>query len=42
MGHPPLLSYLALAHNEPVAKVRVEMIRVCPRGAPLVAAVHNG
>lgn len=28
VGHPPLLSYIALAHNEPVAKVRVEMIRV--------------
>ncbi|EAQ89928.1 conserved hypothetical protein [Chaetomium globosum CBS 148.51] len=32
-GHPPLLSYIALAENEPVAKVRVQMIRVwnpCP------------
>jgi splicing factor 3B subunit 5 len=28
-GHPPLLSYIALAENEPVAKVRVQMIRVC-------------
>ena len=27
-GHPPLLSYIALAENEPVAKVRVQMIRV--------------
>ncbi|KAG7291587.1 hypothetical protein NEMBOFW57_001606 [Staphylotrichum longicolle] len=26
-GHPPLLSYIALAENEPVAKVRVQMIR---------------
>ncbi|KAL2269457.1 hypothetical protein VTJ83DRAFT_1641 [Remersonia thermophila] len=26
-GHPPLLSYLALAENEPVAKVRARMIR---------------
>jgi splicing factor 3B subunit 5 len=28
-GHPPLLSYIALAENEPIAKVRTRMIRVC-------------
>ncbi|KAJ4298498.1 hypothetical protein N0V88_003528 [Collariella sp. IMI 366227] len=35
-GHPPLLSYLALAENEPVAKVRVQMIRkmLQPAGPP--------
>ncbi|CAH0017006.1 unnamed protein product, partial [Clonostachys rhizophaga] len=26
-GHRPLLSYIALAENEPVAKVRAQMIR---------------
>jgi splicing factor 3B subunit 5 len=37
-GHPPLLSYLALAENEPVAKVRVQMIRVlCPLQVKVVA-----
>lgn len=29
-GHRPLLSYIALAENEPIAKVRAQMIRVCP------------
>ncbi|KAK4155171.1 splicing factor 3B subunit 5/RDS3 complex subunit 10 [Chaetomidium leptoderma] len=33
-GHPPLLSYLALAENEPVAKVRIQMIRVCSCSYP--------
>ncbi|KAK3901644.1 splicing factor 3B subunit 5/RDS3 complex subunit 10 [Staphylotrichum tortipilum] len=35
-GHPPLLSYIALAENEPVAKVRVQMIRkmLQPAGPP--------
>jgi splicing factor 3B subunit 5 len=33
-GHPPLLSYLALAENEPASTVRVRMIRVC-RSFPL-------
>jgi splicing factor 3B subunit 5 len=28
-GHRPLLSYIALAENEPIAKVRAQMIRVC-------------
>ncbi|KAM6535453.1 hypothetical protein FALCPG4_005015 [Fusarium falciforme] len=28
-GHRPLLSYIALAENEPLAKVRAQMIRVC-------------
>ncbi|KAK4125049.1 splicing factor 3B subunit 5/RDS3 complex subunit 10 [Parathielavia appendiculata] len=35
-GHPPLLSYLALAENVPVAAVRVRMIRkmLQPVGPP--------
>lgn len=28
VGHPPLAAYLALAQNEPVAKVRAQLIRV--------------
>ncbi|KAJ4140338.1 hypothetical protein NW768_001697 [Fusarium equiseti] len=28
-GHRPLLSYIALAENEPISKVRAQMIRVC-------------
>ena len=28
VGHPPHLSYIALAQNEPTAKVRADMIRV--------------
>jgi splicing factor 3B subunit 5 len=28
VGHPPLLSYMALAQNEPVAKIRAQLIRV--------------
>ncbi|RFN50876.1 splicing factor 3b, subunit 5 [Fusarium flagelliforme] len=27
-GHRPLLSYIALAENEPISKVRAQMIRV--------------
>jgi splicing factor 3B subunit 5 len=34
VGHPPLLSYIALAQNEPIAKVRTEMIRVRPQTSP--------
>ncbi|KAK4117554.1 splicing factor 3B, subunit 5 [Canariomyces notabilis] len=36
VGHPPLLSYIALAQNEPIAKVRTEMIRkmIQPMGPP--------
>ncbi|KAK4164170.1 splicing factor 3B subunit 5/RDS3 complex subunit 10 [Cladorrhinum sp. PSN259] len=36
VGHPPLLSYLALAQNEPIAKVRAETIRkmLQPIGPP--------
>ncbi|KAK4674394.1 hypothetical protein QC763_120200 [Podospora pseudopauciseta] len=36
VGHPPLLSYIALASNEPVTKVRAEMIRkmIQPAGPP--------
>ncbi|SPJ84259.1 probable splicing factor 3B subunit 10 [Fusarium torulosum] len=35
-GHRPLLSYIALAENEPIAKVRAQMIRkmVQPCGPP--------
>ncbi|CAI6094091.1 unnamed protein product, partial [Clonostachys chloroleuca] len=34
-GHRPLLSYIALAENEPVAKVRAQMIRVRAAPAPI-------
>ncbi|KAH8844356.1 hypothetical protein MCOR27_009244 [Pyricularia oryzae] len=27
-GHPPLVAYISLAENEPVAKARAQMIRV--------------
>ncbi|KAH6888153.1 splicing factor 3B subunit 10-domain-containing protein [Thelonectria olida] len=35
-GHRPLLSYIALAENEPIAKVRAQMLRkmVLPCGLP--------
>ncbi len=33
-GHPPLLSYIALAENEPTSKVRIQMIRVCQATPP--------
>ncbi|KAH8676929.1 splicing factor 3B subunit 10-domain-containing protein [Ilyonectria robusta] len=35
-GHRPLVSYIALAENEPVIKVRAQMIRkmIQPCGAP--------
>ncbi|KAK3996982.1 splicing factor 3B subunit 5/RDS3 complex subunit 10 [Cladorrhinum sp. PSN332] len=37
IGHPSLLSYMALAQNEPIAKVRAETIRkmLQPVGPPL-------
>jgi splicing factor 3B subunit 5 len=28
IGHPPLLAYMALAQNEPVTKLRAQLIRV--------------
>ncbi|OAQ86382.1 splicing factor 3B subunit 10 (SF3b10) domain-containing protein [Purpureocillium lilacinum] len=36
VGHRPLLSYVAVAENEPIAKVRAKMIRqmVQPCGPP--------
>lgn len=36
MGHAPLLAYLSLAQNEPVAKTRARLIRdmVQPVGPP--------
>ncbi|KAK3354574.1 splicing factor 3B subunit 10-domain-containing protein [Neurospora tetraspora] len=36
VGHPPLLSYMALAENEPAAKVRARLIRkmLQPMGPP--------
>ncbi|CAH0039364.1 unnamed protein product [Clonostachys solani] len=37
-GHRPLLSYIALAENEPVAKVRAQMIRVRAALAPFYPA----
>lgn len=30
MGHPPHVAYIALATNEPIAKVKAELIRVRP------------
>ncbi|TLD32992.1 hypothetical protein PspLS_01371 [Pyricularia sp. CBS 133598] len=27
-GHPPLVAYISLAENEPVAKTRAQMIRI--------------
>lgn len=29
VGHPPMLAYVALAQNEPMARVRAKLIRVC-------------
>ncbi|KAK3941916.1 splicing factor 3B subunit 5/RDS3 complex subunit 10 [Diplogelasinospora grovesii] len=36
VGHPPLLSYIALAQNEPTTKVRAQLIRkmLQPVGPP--------
>ncbi|CAN8100612.1 unnamed protein product [Discula destructiva] len=36
VGHAPLLAYMALAQNEPIAKVRAQLIRemVQPVGPP--------
>ncbi|KAH8886868.1 splicing factor 3B, subunit 5, partial [Thozetella sp. PMI_491] len=36
VGHPPLLSYIALAKNEPSAKIRAQLIRdmLQPAGPP--------
>jgi splicing factor 3B subunit 5 len=36
VGHTPLLSYMALAQNEPMAKLRAQLIRqmVQPTGPP--------
>ncbi|KAK3695434.1 splicing factor 3B subunit 5/RDS3 complex subunit 10, partial [Podospora appendiculata] len=36
VGHPPLLAYIALAQNEPAAKVRARLIRqmLQPVGPP--------
>ncbi|KAM7205620.1 Splicing factor 3B subunit 5/RDS3 complex subunit 10 [Rhypophila sp. PSN 637] len=36
VGHPPLLAFVALAQNEPTAKVRARLIRsmIQPAGPP--------
>ncbi|KAK3393126.1 splicing factor 3B subunit 10-domain-containing protein [Podospora didyma] len=36
VGHPPMLAYIALANNEPIAKVRADLIRkmIQPVGPP--------
>lgn len=36
IGHPPMLAYIALANNEPVAKTRFRLIKkmVMPCGPP--------
>lgn len=37
VGHRPLLSYVALAENEPSAKTRAKMIKVCATYMPACA-----
>lgn len=39
-GHRPLLSYIALAENEPIIKIRAQMIRVC-QAAPCQRPIAN-